>query len=205
MLSKHEAGKLFTRIIAINKIILVLFLLGFAYFNHVTDHICENPKEFMVESIGLGLSAAVPMAFMAFKRGQPSSSIISLSLLAFLFLFFYNFVAEMSGEHSSEPNKLEHIKSSKPFKIVAGIILGIIGLILAYLAFIVRDTVPGALLEAVLFSVPTAVTMTFIAKHHDKEKLKGVFIKNFLIFFIGYFVLQWGGFNKHVFAKPKCL
>ena len=89
MLSKHEAGKLFTRIIAINKIILVLFLLGFAYFNHVTDHICENPKEFMVESIGLGLSAAVPMAFMAFKRGQPSSSIISLSLLAFLFLFFY--------------------------------------------------------------------------------------------------------------------
>ena len=205
MLSKHEAGKLFTRIIGINKIILILFLVGFAYFNHVNDYICKNPKQFMSESIGLGLSAAIPVAFMALKRGQPTSSIISLSLLSFLFLFFYNFVTEMSGENSSEPNKLEHIQSSKPFKIAAGIILGILGLILAYLAFIVRDTVPGALLEAILFSVPTAVTITFIAKHHNQDNLKNVFIKNFLLLFTGYFVLQWGGFNKHVFMKPKCI
>jgi hypothetical protein len=205
MLSKHDAGKLFTKIIGINKIILVLFLVGFAYFNHVTDHICENPKEFMADSIGLGLSAAIPVAFMALKRGQPTSSIISLSLLSFLFLFFYNFVTEMSGENSSEPNKLEHIQSSKPFKIAAGVILGILGLILAYLAFIVRDTVPGTLLEAILFSIPTTITMTFIAKHHNQDNLKSVFIKNFLILFTGYFVLQWGGFNKHLFVKPKCL
>ena len=204
MLSKHNAGKLFTRIIGINKIILILFLVGFAYFNHVNDYICVNPKQFMGESIGLGLSTAIPVAFMAFKRGQSSSGIISSSLLAFLIIFFYNFISEMSGENSSEPNKLDNVKSSKPFKIIAGIILGILGLILAYLAFIVQDTVPGILLEALVVTIPSTIAMTIIAKNHNKKNLKQVFIINFLIFFIGYFVLQWGGFNKHVFTKPKC-
>jgi len=157
----------------------------------------------MNESILLGLSSAISVSVLAFRRGQNIPSIISLALLVFLVMFFYNFMAEMSGEHSEEPSTLERIKSSKPFKIVAGIILGILALILGYLALIVRDHHNGDLLEALIFALPTAATTTYIAKNHDKKNISKVFITNFLMFFIGYYILQYGGFNRHVFQKQK--
>jgi Na+/H+ antiporter NhaD/arsenite permease-like protein len=203
MLSKHHAGKLFTDIISGSKVILILFLVVFSYITHSTEHICAHPKQFMTESILLGLSSAISVSVLGFRRGQDVPGIINLALLFFLVMFFYNFMAEMSGEHGEEPSTLERIKGSKPFKIVAGIILGILALVLGYLALIVRDSHKGDLLEAFIFAVPTAGTMVYISKNHDKQDLTKIFIKNFLMFFIGYYILQYGGFNRHVFEKQK--
>ena len=88
MLSKHNAGKLFTRIIGINKIILILFLVGFAYFNHVNDYICVNPKQFMGESIGLGLSTA-NILHRSFKYSCRYYKFITISIFNNIFLQLY--------------------------------------------------------------------------------------------------------------------
>ena len=204
MISPHHASKLFTTIIGINKIVLILFLVGFAYFSHVSTYICKNPKQFMAELIGSGLCTAIPVAFISFQRGQPFNRIVSASSLGFLLMFFYTFMTEMAGENTKKETILKEVTESKPFKIVAGIVLGIFGVILAGLAWIARDQGPGGLqvfIEALTVALPGASALAFIAKNHKKTDVLKIFIKNFLLFFVGYFVLQYGGFNKHAFHR----
>ena len=107
------------------------------------------------------------------------------------------------GEQAQQ-NFIAHTLKMKSVKFIIGIILGFMVL----LALIVRDggglPLSTLVFESLLMALCGALPVIMIAvDRKEKNKLKIVqdFFIYFIAFFIGHFILQYGGFYTHTFMK----
>lgn len=215
---KHGTRHMFHIGIFGSKIALIILLLILSFVNADVSFIKEKPRAFLGESIVVGLSAAVPFAFIALNRGKEIGDAMSLAITAFLIFFLFHIVMEFSGANkmstgngtlTSSQQAQEKVMSAvahfKATKIIIGIVLGVMLL----LALTVMDVGPGmstVIKEAFVMALCGALPVVMIAKDRDEKDSRKVlldFLMYFAAFFVGHMILQLGGFYTHLFlSKP---
>jgi len=213
---KHGGRHVFEIGIFGTKIALILVLVILSFINADTSFISTNARSFLGESIVLGLSAAIPFTYIAANRGREIGDAISVGITAFLIFFLFHVVMEFSGQNKAatdgvltkgeqaQQNFIAHTLKMKSVKFILGIIVGFMVL----LALIVRDggglPLSTLVFESLLMALCGALPVIMIAvDRKEKNKLKIVqdFFTYFIAFFIGHFILQYGGFYTHTFMK----
>ena len=210
---KHGGRHVFEMGIFGSKIALILVLMILSFINADTSFISTNARSFLGESIVLGLSAAIPITYIATNRGREIGDAISIGITAFLIFFLFHVVMEFSGQNKAatdgvltkgEQAQQKFITNTLQMKVILGIVLGFMFL----LALIVRDggglPFSNLVVESLLMALCGALPVVMIAvdrKEKNKVKIVKDFFTYFIAFFIGNFILQYGGFYTHTFMK----
>jgi len=184
------------------KLIMVILLLVFAFMNHDASFIAKKPAEFLGEAIAIGVGTAIPVIFIAIRRGNSIGKAASAAFLGFLIFFIYHVLMEFAGQndHTKEKSNTEK-KVFLPVTIAALVIMAV----LTYLAFVVRKfdmCFSEALLESLVFGLFNAIPFVYIEYNREGAnigKLILTFFKYFFAFFFGCMMLQAGGFWSNVF------
>lgn len=197
----------FAGIIVYGKFILLAFLLILSFINGHKEYIEKNPRKFMWDSFIVGLSSAVAVAAIAQLRGVPEI-IPNISFISFFLFFSYNVFRELSGFNAvTDASKLTQGEQKQvdtlqlPIMVIAGISV----LALTGLALVKRVPHPqgfsALMIESIIFGGLTGVAEAIVASNHHENPFKSGGA-NFLLFFVGYIVMQYGGFNNKVFSPP---
>ncbi len=197
----------FSGIIVYGKFILLAFLLILSFINGHKEYIEKNPRKFMWDSFIVGLSSAVAVAAIAQLRGVPEI-IPNVSFISFFLFFSYNVFRELSGFNAiTDSSKLTQGEQKQidtlqfPIMIIAGISI----LALTGLALVKRVPHPqgfnALMFESLIFGGLTGIAEAIVAANHHENPFKAGGV-NFIFFFIGYIVMQYGGFNNKVFSPP---
>lgn len=197
----------FSGIIVYGKFILLAFLLILSFINGHKEYIEKNPRKFMWDSFIVGLSSAVAVAAIAQLRGVPEI-IPNVSFISFFLFFSYNVFRELSGFNAvTDSSKLTQGEQKQvdtlqfPIMIIAGISI----LALTGLALVKRVPHPqgfnALMIESLIFGGLTGIAEAIVASNHHENPFKAGGV-NFIFFFVGYIVMQYGGFNNKVFSPP---
>jgi hypothetical protein len=196
----ENSRRVFTAGLLGSKIAIVILLLIFSITNTNIYFAKTKPRVFLLESIVVGLSAAVPFTYIALNRGVEFGRAILLGVAAFLLFFLFHVGMEFSGENQAIVDDSKQGIIEKVFKI-RGTKL-IIGAIVAYmilLALVVRDVSVGVgtmMKEALLLATCGALPTIMIARNRDEKDGKKIaldFFTYFGSFFAGHVALQMGG------------
>ena len=144
------------------------------------------------------------------------SGIFNVALTAFLVFFIFNVFMEFSGfnQTSVDVEKLdESDKKRNELVIKAGKwIIGIGSVVAILLALAVRDTNfyswKWLTLEGFVFALSGAIPVIMIAvdrKEKDAGKITKDFFIMFFLFFIGHYILHYGGFYTHIFSDKSAI
>lgn len=161
----------------------------------------------MWDNFVVGLSSAIAVAIIAKLRGVPEI-IPNIAFISFFLFFSYNVFRELSGFNAvADESKLTQGEQRQvdvlKFPILALVSVSMIALL--GLALIKRVPHPEGfgklLLEALIFGGSTGLAEVIVAMNHGEDPLH-VGGMNFALFFIGYLVMQFGGFNNRVFSPP---
>lgn len=210
------ASTMFETYVLLSKAFIILFLLILSFMNAHGDFAGKNPKLFVGESVLVGGLTALAFAFIAWSRHMELSGIFNVALTAFLVFFIFNVFMEFSGfnQTSVDVEKLdESDKKRNELVIKAGKwIIGIGSVIAILLALAVRDTNfyswKWLTLEGFVFALSGAVPVIMIAvdrKEKDAGKITKDFFIMFFLFFIGHYILQYGGFYTHIFSDKSAI
>jgi len=191
------------------KITLILLLLILSFINADTTFIQASPRAFLTESIVSGLSGAIPFYFIAMYRKVPPGDAATISVTAFLMLFLLNVVMEFSGMNKSSNLTASEQKQQNFLTAFTGsrVLIGIVAFVMLILALWVHDMSPGISIvfkEALIMGLAGALPTLLVAYDRKEPKATKYFMNfalMFVIFFIGHFVLQLGGFYAHIFER----
>jgi FtsH-binding integral membrane protein len=196
----EKSRRVFTAGLLGSKITVVILLLIFSITNTDASFVKTKPRVFLLESIVVGLSAAVPFAYIALNRGVEFGRAILLGVAAFLLFFLFHVGMEFSGENKAIVDDSKQGIIEKVFKIKGTKF--IISAIVAYmilLALVVRDVSVGVntmMKEALLLATCGALPTIMIAWDRNEKNGKKIavdFFTFFGIFFSGHVALQLGG------------
>jgi hypothetical protein len=196
-----------------SKITLIVLLLALSFINADISFIKDKPRMFVLESVVVGLSAAVPFTYIAMNRGRQLGDAISLGLTAFLVFFLFHIVMEFSGQNQAMVDKSQLTESERKqqafvdkvskLKATKLIIFAIV-LMVIIMSLIVRDFGPGVKVvtnEAFLMAICGALPTIMIAINRDERDVKEIvkeFALYFGVFFAGHYTLQLGGFYSNL-------
>ena len=203
-----QVEKIFATAIKFSKFALLALLLILSFINGHKEYIAEKPRKFMWDNFTVGLTSAIGISIIAYMRGR-ADLIPNLAFIAFFLFFAYNVFRELSGLNAaSDASKLSAGEAEQTKKLkLPMIIIVLIGLVvLVGLAGTARVAHPegfGRLAkEAGIFALLTVIGEIVVAVNHG-EHPGGIVLTafgNFLIFFFGHILLQYGGFYNHVFG-----
>lgn len=200
----------FANAIKISKFALLALLLIMSFINGHKEYIAEKPRKFMWDNFAVGLTSAIGISIIAAMRGR-SDLIPNLAFIAFFLFFTYNVFRELSGLNAlSDHEKLSQgeAEQARKLKKPMAIIFAIGFLLLSGLAFKARVAHPegfGALAkEAAIFAICTVIGELVVGANHDEKQslIAMAGLVNFIMFFAGHILLQYGGFYNHVFGAP---
>ena len=200
----------FSTTIVIGKFLLLIFLLILSFINGHKEYIQYNPRKFMWDSFTVGISSALAVAIIAQMRGVPEI-IPNVAFISFFLFFSYNVFRELSGFNVvTDSGKLTQGESrqvrlfSVPFAILALTTLACL-VVMATMARVAHPYGLGQLLiESVIFGGFTGLAEIVVAKNHGETTMHSIQVGglNFMMFTLGFILLQYGGFNNHVFSHP---
>ena len=197
----------FTNIIVYGKFFVLAFLLILSFINGHKEYIEKNPRKFMWDNFVVGLSSAVAVAIIAKLRGVPEI-IPNVAFISFFLFFSYNVFRELSGLNAvADTSKLTQGEQKQVDVLKTPILALVVMAMVALLGLALVHRVPHPegfgklLLEALIFGGSTGLAEVVVAMNHGEDPLH-VGGMNFVLFFIGYIVMQFGGFNNRVFSPP---
>ena len=197
----------FSSIIIYGKFFVLAFLLVLSFINGHKEYIEKNPRKFMWDNFVVGLSSAIAVAAIAKLRGVPEI-IPNIAFVSFFLFFAYNVFRELSGLNAvSDESKLTQGEQKQVNTLKTPILVIVVVSIIALSGLALVNRVPhpegfsNLLIEALIFGGSTGLAEVIVAMNHGENPLH-VGIMNFLLFFIGYIVMQYGGFNNKVFSPP---
>lgn len=197
----------FSSIIVYGKFIVLAFLLILSFINGHKEYIEKNPRKFMWDSFVVGLSSSIAVAAIAQLRGVPEI-IPNIAFISFFLFFTYNVFRELSGLNAvSDSSKLTQGEQKQVDTLKTPILaISLVSIfVLSGLALSKRVPHPqgfgNLLLEAFIFGGSTGLAEVIVAMNHGEDPLH-VGGMNFALFFVGYIVMQYGGFNNKVFSPP---
>jgi len=202
----------FYNVIKFGKFALLAALLTLSFTNGHKEYINENPRKFLGDCIAVAGTSALAISIVAWMRGQ-SFRIPTVAFIAFFLFFVYSVVREISGFNAAAGGDSEDLTLraqaqwnflSKP---VAVFIAGVAGFmtVLALFAHVPHPMGMFALLkESFVVAGMTALGEAVIAYNHG-HAIANMAILNFIAFFIGNMIMQFGGFYDQVFPPPAII
>ncbi len=200
-------GDPFSNIIVYGKFFVLAFLLVLSFINGHKEYIEKNPRRFMWDNFVVGLSSAIAVSIIAKLRGVPEI-IPNIAFISFFLFFSYNVFRELSGFNAvADETKLTQ-GEQKQIDVLKLPILALVSVsMIALLGLALVNRVPHPegfgklLLEALIFGGSTGLAEIVVAMNHGEDPLH-VGGLNFILFFFGYLIMQFGGFNNRVFSPP---
>ena len=202
----------FYNVIKFGKFALLAALLTMSFTNAHKDYINENPRKFLWDCLAVAGTSALAISIVAWMRGQ-SYRIPTVAFITFFLFFVYGVVREISGFNAAAGGDKEDLTLraqslwnllTKP---VTAFMAGVAGfmIVLALFAHIPHPQGMFALVkESFIMAGMTALGEAVIAYNHG-HAITNPAMLNFIAFFIGNMVLQFGGFYDQVFPPPAII
>jgi hypothetical protein len=202
----------FYNVIKFGKFALLAALLTMSFTNGHKEYINENPRKFLWDCLAVGGTSALAISIVAWMRSQ-TFRIPTVAFIAFFLFFVYNVVREISGFNAAAGGDAEDLTLraqaqwdllSKP---VTVFIAGVAGFmtVLALFAHIPHPQGMFALVkESFIVAGMTALGEAVIAYNHGHAITRPALL-NFIAFFIGNMIMQFGGFYDQVFPPPAII
>ena len=203
-----------------SKFLLFAGLAALSFQQEDVSFIGKHPSKFLGECAIVGLSAALPTAYLAYNRNSSFnlSKMLNAAFIALLVFFIFNIFMEMSGVNNSgvpsstlgDTTQQNFIKKNIFNKYVYGTVF-VIATVMAGIALVANDSYLMCQKtkifkrEMALFGIVNALVIYLILSDRGvkaTEKFKGV-LYNFLGYAGLYAVLQTGGFFDHMLADDK--
>ena len=194
----------FNNTIIAGKFFLLIFLLILSFVNEYTIYINQSPQRFLTDNIAVGLSSALAISFIAYRRGR-QDLIPNMMFMTFLLFFVFNILREISGINAIDEVETETDIEKKEKQILTwpAIVVAILSIfLLGGLAFLARVPYPfqKLFLEGAVFAGVCAIAEGIVAMNHNKtsNEILETIAMNFVLFFLLHFILQYGGFYNKI-------
>jgi len=199
--------------VIVSKIIFLILLITLSFINVDISFLAKNPRNFLTESLLVGLFAAIPTFLMAYNRNGSKSIIISSVFITFLFFYLFNTLLELAGlnnylngvkEDDNNRRQQDNIKKIESQSWI-WMIIGLVCIVMLYLAVIVHDFPESIiwkplLIELAIFSVLNTIPQSVIAYNRHSDVVFAS-VASLIFYTVAYFILQSGGFFTHIFGN----
>lgn len=207
--------------VVLSRLGLLTTLSVMSYVNADVSFICDNPREFVSESLLVGGTSFLAASMLAYNRDAGLKKILVSSFITFFVFFIFYILMEFSGFNNStalEINNLDNdakntvnkiILSSKeiwPTLIISGGIMGVLAYKISDFGQYRRKGFKNSALECLLFGGINAIPAYMISKNRGANNNAALIetSKMTFIYGIGYILLEAGGyFTNTLYEEPK--
>ena len=202
----------FYNVIKFGKFALLAALLTMSFTNGHKEYINESPRKFLWDCLAVAGTSALAISIVAWMRGQ-AYRIPTVAFIAFFLFFVYGVVREISGFNAAAGGDVEDLtlRAQSQWNLlekpVTVFIAGVAGFmtVLALFAHVPHPQGMFALMkESFIVAGMTALGEAVIAFNHGHAITRPALL-NFIAFFIGNMIMQFGGFYDQVFPSPAII
>lgn len=202
----------FYNVIKFGKFALLAALLTMSFTNGHKEYINENPRKFLWDCLAVGGTSALAISIVAWMRGQ-AFRIPTVAFIAFFLFFVYNVVREISGFNAAAGGDVEDLTLraqaqwdllSKPVMVFMAGVAGFMTILALFAHIPHPDGMFALAKESFIVAGMTALGEAVIAYNHGHAITRPALL-NFIAFFIGNMIMQFGGFYDQVFPPPAII
>ena len=177
-------------------------LICLSYINGHTAYIAAHPKRFVTDCLLVGLAPAIALIFIAALRNK-ASAVANPAFLAFVLLFTFNVLRELSGMSAKTDERTPREKTVFKWftwiEVVFLVTIVVLGCYFAYQAQVLPASKTSSLvLEAVTFAAIISAAEGLVSVNHGRSKA-GVRLTvglTFVAMALLHVAFQLGGFYK---------